>query len=193
MQPSPDIRACLTEAWRLYRAAWLTWSLATLLAALIVGAGATLAVIPGLILAGPLVAGLQHMAFRQLRGQRPTLADLFWGFGRLADATPLLIVTGVLVTIGSMFCVAPGLVFAAWYVLAFPLMVEHGIGWSEAMSESKRLVTRNLRGYVAFTLVVGFVGSLGVYLCGVGLLVSLPVGMLGVAVAYRDLVGVEAI
>ena len=193
MQASPDIRSSLSEAWRLYRAAWKTWMLAALITVLLVAAGSVLFVLPGMLLAGLLVAGLQHMAFRQLRGQQPTLLDLFWGFSRFADAAPLLIVVMLLVAIGSMLCVVPGILLGAWYVLAFPLMVEHGIGWSEAMTESKRLVGRDLRGYVAFTLVVGFVTTLGAYICGVGLLLTLPLGVLAVAVAYRDLVGVEAL
>ncbi len=193
MKPKVDMGRCLSEGWRLYRAAWLTWSLATLIVLIVASIGAMLFVVPALIVAPPLVAGMYHMAFQQMRGETPQVSDIFWGFSRMMDSVLLIFVVALLSSLGSMLCIVPGLVFSAWYMFALPLMVEKGLSWADAMSESKRVVSENLWEFVVFSMLLGTMAGLGSYLCGVGILATLPLFYLTGAVAYRELFGLEGV
>ena len=95
------------------------------------------------------------------------------------------IVVAILVSIGYVLCIIPGLI--AWFFLFFSqfFAADKGMGVGEALGASARLMNDNLAKMVGFflgSLLAIFIGAL---LCGIGLLVAYPVVLIATAYMYK--------
>jgi len=97
---------------------------------------AALSVVTIGILYGPLSAGLYVMAVRRVRQNRTAeIGDVFWGLGhfwRYFGAALLLL---ILIGIGFVFLIVPGLLLATIWIYVFPVMVDRDMGVFDAMAE----------------------------------------------------------
>jgi len=137
-----------------------------------------------------LMGGSYYSAFKQLRGERIELRDLFSGgryFPRMVGA---LLLIGVLGILGAMLCVIPAFIVGGLFFFTLPLIVDRNLGVLEAMRASRELTQQNLFMFTLFAFVVSLLSSLGAYACYVGLLVSYPLLFTITVVAYRDCFGV---
>jgi hypothetical protein len=104
-------------------------------------------------------------------------------------------VVSLLVSVGIMLCIVPGLIFLVWYYVSAPAIMVEDLGYSAAMSRSKTL-TQDDRGralgfILVLALVIGAVGGGGGFVLGMvplpafasvtlGYVVNSAVGLLGV-------------
>jgi uncharacterized membrane protein len=138
-----------------------------------------------------LMSGAYKAAFKQLRGGRISLSDLFSGgdvFLKTAGAT---ILTVILTCIGSLFCVLPGLVVAGLLCFTVPLIVEGQLGVFDAMRASFDRTKGHWFMFTLYAIVLGVLAEIGSVACGIGILVTFPLLFTINAVAYRDLFGVS--
>lgn len=143
-----------------------------------------------MLLTSFLMGGAYRSAFKQLRGERFQLRDLFSGgdcWGRLLGATLLM---GILCSIGIMLCVIPGLIVAGLLFFTIPLIVERNLGVIDAMRASYEVTRQNLLMFTLFAIVLSILAGVGALACYVGLLVTYPLFFTIMAVAYRDCFGV---
>ena len=134
-------------------------------------------------------AGMYRAAFKQLRGGKIEFRDLFSGrdcFLRLLGAGLL---EGLLAGIGFLFCIVPAFLVAGLFFFTQPLIVERGLGVTEAMRESFEYTKKNLFMFVLFAIVVGLLAQIGANACYVGLLATYPLRFTIGAVAFRDSFG----
>ena len=101
--------------------------------------------------------------------------------------TSLVIAAGTF--LGSLLCYLPGLAVAFLTQWSLYFVVDRGLGPSAAIRASVDLVRTRLTESLVWFVVAGLVVAAGAALCGVGLLVALPVVMLGGAWSYRVLTG----
>ncbi len=112
-----------------------------------------------------------HMVLRRVRDDRPAeYADL-QSFDQIGAFAVAAVVLGVIIGIGFMLLVVPGLIFVTLWIFALPLIGDRRIGVGEAMSESKDMARR--LGYMT-TFVTWLVGAIVVGVI-VGLLSVIPV------------------
>jgi len=97
------------------------------------------------------------------------------------------ILTGIVVSLGFLALVVPGVILALGLAFVPYLVVERGLGPIEAMKESWR-ITKGYKGQVGL-LILALLGIviLGLLALGIGVLVAIPVAMLAMAHAYRAL------
>ena len=109
-----------------------------------------------LILAGPLYGGLAVLTLRLIRGEPASITDIFAGFdSRFVPLMLVMIVTGLLTTVGMLFCVLPGLVLTAVWTFAIPLAADKGTAfWPSLQISWAALWPRLLR--IAALLVVAW-------------------------------------
>jgi len=92
------------------------------------------------LLAGPLIGGYFLLFILYLRDNRkPTFNDIFSGLQQIANLFPYFLVL-LLVFLGFMFLILPGLLFATWWLYVLPLMVDRKIPFNEAMRISMNKV-----------------------------------------------------
>jgi uncharacterized membrane protein len=108
------------------------------------------------------------------------------GVGRVVT-TGLVIAAGTF--LGSLLCYLPGLAVAFLTQWSLYFVIDRGFGPRAAIRASVDLVTSRLTESLVWFVVGGLVVAAGAAVCGVGLLVALPVVLLGGAYTYRVLTG----
>jgi len=135
-----------------------------------------------------MMGGLYSTAFKQVRGERISVGDLFSGgkyFTRVLGAALLI---GIAAGIGSIL-VIPALIIGGLTFLTVPMIVEGGKGTIDAIKGSIEITKRDWLMFTLFAIAVSFIASAGVYACGFGLLATAPLAFLAPSLAYRDCVG----
>lgn len=139
------------------------------------------------ILIGPIAAGLAMAGIRKAERGKPDIQDFFSGFGNFF--LPALfgsILIFLFVIIGLAFLIIPGLVILSMYMFTFHFMVHRGDDFWQAMEASRKLVSRDYFGFVAFGLLLGVINFLGLLLAGFGVIMTLPVTAYALTAAYLD-------
>lgn len=141
------------------------------------------------LLGGPLAAGLYRMVLLRLRtGRAPAIGDVFYleHFGRFVFAFYALV---VLVSVGYMLLIVPGIYLTAIGLYTVPLMVDRELPFGVAWSQSKAAVDRiGLAPHFGLVLLLALGGAaLGTLTRLIGSLVWLPFCVCCVAVAYHQL------
>ena len=141
------------------------------------------------ICAGPMTVGYQSMCIRAARGESVQIGDVFSGFSKFGPSFILMLLYGLAVGLGTLLCVIPGLAVAWFCVWATFLMAD---GDEDAMSCLKRsweYSKQNMGGVIVMVIVASVVGSVGSAVGGVGGLVTMPLQMMMLAVAYNRAFG----
>lgn len=208
------------EAWRLYKRHWVVWSLAMLIVLACYGfvTGALLSLLGIRHLEGPggfklflmpgrhtlpflvsnvvssfFLGGMIRMASNQLRGRPPQLEDLFSVTDVWFDLMLVAFLYGVVVSIGYMLCVIPGVIIAGLYMLAIPLVVQGGMPATGALIASWNALKSQWLVAALFNVFVILASFSGFFLCGVGLLFTGPLYCLAISILYRDFFGSTAL
>jgi len=139
------------------------------------------------IVIGPIAAGLAMTGIRKAERGKADIQDFFSGFGNFF--LPALfgsILIFLFALIGLIFIIIPGLVILSMYMFTFHFMVHRGDDFWQAMEASRKLVSRDYFGFVAFGLLLGAINLLGLMLLGVGVVITLPVTSYALTAAYLD-------
>jgi hypothetical protein len=183
-----DIGRAFSQAWKLF---------VKDIAALIIGIilAALLSIVSLGILFGPTYGSLLLAVIRRVREGRPMeFGDVFLAFDRFGTLFLAALVLAILLAIGYVLLIVPGLLLTAIWFYVFPLIVDKGMGLGEAMSESKRLVMKNGFGlHIAIVIIVGLATSIVSGITGgVGWLLSGPLTITFLIALYFAAQGDEA-
>jgi uncharacterized membrane protein len=159
-----------------------------------------------------LICGLYMMAFQKITTGEMRFGTLFEGFRRFKNA----LLTGlVMFAVGVVLAVGVGLPLGAFAnplaggesgsnvlfqvivnvasiviggltFFVFPHVAARNAGPMEAFAASWEVVKRNPLGFCAAYFVISLASSLGAILCGIGVLITLPILILANAQAYGD-------
>jgi zinc-ribbon domain len=143
------------------------------------------------ILQGPMMAGMHIFTMKKLLGRRAEFADLFVGFNFFVPTLVASLVIGLLVGVGTLFCIIPGLVVAAMFKFTYLFIVDKRMDFWPAMQASHAVVKHDYVGFTLFLVLLFLVNLLGVLCCIVGVFVTLPLTMAAITIAYKEIVGFE--
>ena len=139
----------------------------------------------------PLYAGFIVVIFMLFKGREVQFGDFFKGFNYFLPLVLAGIVSGILVGIGFALLLLPGIYLAVSYMFVSMLIVDYRMEFWQAMEMSRQIVTKNWFSLFVFFLLLFVVNLLGVLALGIGLLVTIPLSICSVCVAYRDIVGLH--
>jgi uncharacterized membrane protein len=144
-----------------------------------------------LILQGPLLVGFHLYCIKRLAGRNAEIGDLFKGFNYFVPALVASILIAIFSAVGFVLCIIPGLVVAAMYKFTYLFVLDKRMDFWPAMQASHAVVRNDYFGFTMFLILMALVNILGALCCIVGILVSIPVTVAAITVAYRELVGFE--
>jgi uncharacterized membrane protein len=130
--------------------------------------------------------GLLHLAIKQVRGQPISVSDLFGVASSLPSTMLTLLIVGMATGIAGIFCYVPGLIVAGLLMLALPLVVDARYSPTQACSASWDALKQDWLKAACFNFVLSLVVSVGALACGIGLLFTVPLFYLAIAIVYRD-------
>jgi len=183
-----EIGLCFSRGWELVKNHfWLTVGAAFLIH-LIAGAVSSIPLL-GLAFTYVFVGGLDWMFLKLIRGEKAEVGDAFAGFnlafGPLAFFS---LVAQLLVALGFVLCFLPGIYLGVCWMFFTPLIiVDKKIDFWPAMELARKVVSRHWWQVFGFALVCGLVLFAGGLLCGVGLLIAIPLVKAATVFAYEDI------
>lgn len=152
------------------------------------------------ILAGPLYAGLVLMTLGFLDKQepKPQIGDVFKGFEVFLQSFLFFLVWCVISLVISFGlslipCLGPILsMLVSWAIstcLMFGLFLiaDKRLDFWPASMDSFNAVKTNFWPFLGLYLVASIIGSIGAIACGIGVIVTLPITVCILAVAYREI------
>jgi uncharacterized membrane protein len=92
----------------------------------------------------------------------------------------------VLTLIGLIFCIIPGIIIAGLSIFTVPLIIDQRMKASEAISASFATLKGQWLSAALFAFVVGLIYLVGIICLYIGLIITLPIAILSITVAYRD-------
>lgn len=143
------------------------------------------------LVAGPLNVGFFFIILEKIRGNPIRIGDISKGFNFFVAAVLSNILVTFFFSVGLIFCIIPALIIAAIYLFVPIFIVEKNMDFWTAMEASRKVISKYLFEITVFILVQFIILLVGLILCGVGLLIALPVVMAATAYAYDDLVGIS--
>ena len=136
-----------------------------------------------LLVAAVAYLGIFNAGLMATRGEKVDFGKAFqtdrWG-----EWIGFAIVYGLMVSIGSLFCGVGALVVIAFWGLAPYYFLDQRKGIGEALSASLE-ATRRISGMPLALAVAALVAWAGGLVCGVGALVTMPLGFIAGAYLYR--------
>lgn len=142
-----------------------------------------------IIAMGPLLAGFYYALRRQLQGLSFGFEEFFNGFNHFLPLMLVSLVTSILISIGMMLLLLPGIYLAVSYLFALPLVQDRELEFWAAMETSRRLITRQWFSFLGLALLLAIINAIGLFLVGLGLLITLPLTIATIAAAYDHQVG----
>ena len=140
------------------------------------------------ILTGPMIAGFMYMTLRKLRGEKVTIGDAFKGFENFVNTFVAGLVYLVMVAVGTLFLIVPGIIVGAMFIYMFPFIVDKNMDFTQAFKASLELTSRRLLEHCLFFVVVSLIGVAGVLAFGIGIFVTMPLMYIAFGVAYYNLI-----
>jgi len=140
------------------------------------------------IIGGAILVGMWRAILGMIDGRAPEIGMMFGGFDQFGDAFLAYLVRTILVTLGFLLLIVPGVILALMWAFTFPVLAENRLGFWQAMHRSAVLTEGYRWRLLLLALACFLVLMLGLVALCVGIFVALPVCMTAFALAYRWLV-----
>ncbi len=111
------------------------------------------------------------------------------GFKYFFTLVLLLIVQQVFIALGLMLLVVPGVYLFIAYSFSSMFIIFFDMDIWTALEMSRKIITKRWWNFFALMLILGLINFGGVLLCGVGLIITLPMTLCIMYCTFEDIVG----
>lgn len=217
--PAPRVRfSSIGDGWELFKRAPITWSVTVVFVAVcngiasgivyryfggpeLDGLGGVRGLLPpiGLTIGtfvsaafnGLFLGGMFRMACLQIRGESIRFSDFFSVSDVFFELVTGAVLTTLICLIGGMFCLIPGLVASGLLMFTLPLIVDGRFTALQALQKSYEVLKGEWLMATIFHVAVYALTGLGVCFFVIGLLFTMPLYTLSIAILYRDFLMVK--
>ncbi len=203
-----EIGEVISEAWEKTSGAKLTLILSFIIAivvqlvvmfvgGMIIGAldlgvaGAIIHQIIVMLIIMPINMGVFLLGVKRSVNAPMEISSIFGHFGKALKLLITAIVMQILVMIGFILLVIPGIYLAIAYCMTMILVIEKDMGVWEALETSRKAVTKRWFSMFLFMLLMGIIVSISAIPFGIGLIWTMPLFMISFAIIYRNMFGVN--
>ncbi|PYC27253.1 hypothetical protein DMO17_05775 [Aquipseudomonas alcaligenes] len=138
----------------------------------------------------PFLAGVNMVGIRRAANQPVSFNEVFSGLGLFVPLLITAVVMTVLIYIGSLLLLLPGIYLGVAYMLAMPLVIERGLSPWQALETSRKAISQHWFKVFGLFLVLGLIMALSMIPLGIGLIWSMPLFIISMGVLYRTIFGV---
>ena len=204
-QPNFDFGAILQKSWQIYLKNVATFIVSLIIFCVVIVATAfiarlilgRLAGIALPVVQGPLMVGFCGIALSAARGGSPQIPNLFDGFKRFLPA----FLTALIIGIPSIIATAAGnslinivmtlasLAFIFLFFLSYYFLSDKKMDVVPALLSSQKTVMEGIGPWVILFIIVFAMNFVGAIPCGIGLLVTVPLSLTALALAYDQVTG----
>ena len=156
-------------------------------------AGGFLTQIAQLAVGAPLNAGFFMLGISMALGVPAGAALILKYYDRILPLTLTMILYGLMVMLGFVLLVLPGIYLSVAYLLAIPLVVDKGLSPWQALEASRKAITHRWFSVFGFLLLMGLISIIGTLCLLIGLIWIIPLYMIAMGILYRNIFGVSSI
>ncbi|WP_437883205.1 hypothetical protein [Pseudomonas sp. LRF_L74] len=138
----------------------------------------------------PLLAGVNMVGIRRAADQPVSFNEIFAHMGRFVPVLLTGLLMMVLIYIGMLLFVLPGIYLSVAYMLAIPLVVERGLSPWQALEASRKAISQHWFKAFGLFLVLGLIMAVSAIPLFIGLVWTLPMFIIGMGILYRIIFGV---
>lgn len=140
----------------------------------------------------PIWGGLIYMGLRRVAGDMPSPNDIGSQFHRAGALIATTLLSMVLIYVGFVLLIIPGIYLSVAYLLAIPLVVDKGLSPWRALEASRRAISRCWFRMFGMMLLLGIILLLSAVPLLLGLIWTIPLGVVTFALAYRYIFGISS-
>ncbi|HAT33836.1 MAG TPA: hypothetical protein DCW29_24240 [Janthinobacterium sp.] len=136
-----------------------------------------------------LAGGMYMLGIKLVAGIPVQAKEVFAHFKRIVPLSIAMILMGLLITIGFILLIIPGIYLAVAYTMAMPLILEKNMSPWQALETSRKTITRHwfrMCGFIIANTILGIVATL---LLGIGLIWYVPFSLICLGLIYRNMFG----
>lgn len=172
------------------------WSDAIVVTLIMLGISVGISFVPfigsivGILIGGPLAYGFSVYFLNLSRGEHTEIGQIFDGFKRFVDCLLAYIVMMIVIVIGFILLIVPGIIAALALSQTFRIMKDDPtIKPVDALMKSHEMMKGHRMDY--FILMLSFIGwaLLCILTAGLGFLVLMPYATTALTLFYNDLAG----
>lgn len=141
-------------------------------------------------LAYPFLAGINMVGIRRAADQPVSFNEVFSGLGLFVPLLITALLMTLLVYIGSLLLLIPGIYLGVAYMLAMPLVIERGLSPWQALEASRKAITQHWFKVFGLFLLLGLIMAVSMIPLGIGLIWTMPLFIISMGVLYRTIFGV---
>src|SRR5207302_8724847 len=138
-----------------------------------------------IVLRGAIMVGIYRAILGMLAGRPPTIEMMFGGFDRFGQAFVATLVCSILIGLGTLFFIVPGIILALMWMFTIPVIAETDQDFWTAMQTSAALTQGYRWNLFCLFLACIPVLLLGLLCCCIGVVVSEAVVYTSLALASR--------
>jgi uncharacterized membrane protein len=139
----------------------------------------------------PMSAGILMMGIHQVSGKPVSIGMMFGYFDQTLRLFLLYIVMMIMVTIGFILLILPGIYLAVAYAMALPLLIEKKMGVWEALETSRKALSKRWFTVFGLFILLGILVALSALPLGIGLIWTIPLSVTVMGVVYKTVFGVN--
>lgn len=140
----------------------------------------------------PLVFGIMILGIKRAVGAPMSPSSIFGYYSKTLSLLGTLILVNIMVMIGLVLLVIPGIYLMVAYGMAMPLVVEKGMSPWQAMEVSRKAITHRWFSFFGLWIVMSLIMMISMIPLGIGLIWTMPMMVIAFGVIYRNMFGVEA-
>ncbi len=145
---------------------------------------AALSVFVAVLLGAIIQAAIIHGALEIANGKKVEIGD-FFKFEQLGTIIPAAIIVAAATAVGAFLCYVPALIVAFFTPFYLFFIIDKNLGAWESIKASISLVSQNIGSMVVLIIGVILAYIVGAILCGIGLIVTMPVALLALTFGFR--------
>ena len=136
-------------------------------------------------------AGYYLVANKIYHDEKVELKTFFEGFDYFMPLAIVGIITAIIVLIGFVFFIVPGIYFSMVLSFAPLFVIFYKLDSISAIKNSFKVFNKNLINFLFFFLMLIAINIGGILLFGFGLLITVPISHIAIYFAFRDIIIVE--
>lgn len=143
------------------------------------------------VIVTPMWVGTVFLGVAIASDQPSSPTSIFAWYGKTLKLFITYILMGLMILLGLILLVLPGIYLAVAYQLALPLAADKDLSPWQALEASRKTVTHKWFTFFALWLIVALAVTASMVLLGIPLIWVLPACLIGLGVVYRDAIGAE--
>ena len=146
-----------------------------------------------MLISYPLGVGICMLGIKRSAGMPTNVNMLFDYYPKTIQIFLLYISMMILIFLGFLVFIIPGIYLAIAYSMAMPLLIEKNLGIWQALETSRKMIHKYWFNFFGLYIVISVIFFLSALPLGIGLIWSIPFCIVVFGIVYRSMFGVESV